>query len=104
MAKLAREQNAALSVDNGYLAKVPFDLAYWQQVAAEKYPDGLPEPYSNDPTQWLFKGTVTDTTQPLQVALARLWLRLARPGGGRDRGRRRRDCAALGPARRAGGA
>ena len=72
MAKLAREQNAALSVDNGYLAKVPFDLAYWQQVAAEKYPDGLPEPYSNDPTQWLFKGTVTDTTQPLQVALARL--------------------------------
>ncbi len=41
-------------------------------MAAEKYPDGLPQPYSNDPTQWLFRGTVTDTTAPLQVALARL--------------------------------
>lgn len=61
-----------VNVTNSTLTKVPFDLAYWQQVAAEKYPDGLPEPYSNDPTQWLFKGTVTDTTEPLQVAVARL--------------------------------
>lgn len=71
-AKLARDQNASLSVDNGYLSKVPFDLPYWQQVAAEKYPDGLPEPYSNDPTQWLFRGMVADTTEPLHVAMARL--------------------------------
>ncbi|SEJ86468.1 Methyltransferase domain-containing protein [Deinococcus reticulitermitis] len=71
-ARLVRKIDQALKVTNGSLVKVPFDLAYWQQVAAEKYPDGLPEPYSNDPTQWLFKGTVTDTTEPLQVALARL--------------------------------
>ena len=32
----------------------------------------LPEPYSNDPTQWLFKGDVASSTQPLQVAVARL--------------------------------
>jgi hypothetical protein len=38
------------------LVKVPFDLAHWQRVAAERYPEGLPEPQSNDPTQWLFHG------------------------------------------------
>ncbi|UQN08792.1 Eco57I restriction-modification methylase domain-containing protein [Deinococcus sp. QL22] len=67
-----REIDQKLAVANATLVKVPFDLPYWQQVAAEKYPNGLPEPYSNDPTQWLFKGRVTETTQPLHVALARL--------------------------------
>jgi hypothetical protein len=38
------------------LVKVSFDLAYWQKIAAEKYPNGLPEPESDDPTQWLFHG------------------------------------------------
>jgi hypothetical protein len=54
------------------LTKVPFDLEHWQQVAAEQYPNGLPEPHSNDPTQWLFKGTVVGSEAPLQVAVARL--------------------------------
>lgn len=67
-----RKIDQKLNVTNATFLKIPFDLAHWQQIAAEKYPHGLPEPYSNDPTQWLFKGTVTDTTQPLQVALARL--------------------------------
>lgn len=51
---------------------VPFDLAHWQKVAAEKYPDGLPEPESDDPTQWLFHGRPETSTAPLQVAVARL--------------------------------
>lgn len=67
-----RKIDQKLGVTNATLVKVPFDLPYWQKVAAEKYPNGLPEPYSNDPTQWLFKGTVTDTTETLQVAMARL--------------------------------
>ena len=50
----------------------PFDLARWQAVAAEKYPNGLPEPYSDDPTQWLFQGDIASSTDPLQVAVARL--------------------------------
>ena len=54
------------------LVKVPFDLAHWQKVAAEKYPDGLPEPESDDPTQWLFHGRPEESTAPLQVAVARL--------------------------------
>ena len=45
-----------LNVTNATLVKVPFDLPYWQKVAAEKYPNGLPEPYSDDPTQWIFHG------------------------------------------------
>ena len=45
-----------LNVTNATLAKIPFDLAHWRQVAAERYPKGLPEPYSDDPTQWLFHG------------------------------------------------
>jgi hypothetical protein len=67
-----RKVNHKLSVDNGYLTKIPFDLTYWQTVAAEKYPNGLPEPHSDDPTQWLFKGHPKGSTDPLQVAVARL--------------------------------
>lgn len=51
--------------------KVPFDLDYWQKVAAEKYPNGLPKPYSDDPTQWLFHGHPIKTDNPIQVATAR---------------------------------
>ncbi|HRY58243.1 MAG TPA: N-6 DNA methylase [Candidatus Paceibacterota bacterium] len=51
-----RQIDQALKVTNATLVKVPFDLAHWQQVAAERYPHGLPKPYSDDPTQWLFHG------------------------------------------------
>jgi hypothetical protein len=47
-------------------------FAHWQQVAAERYPNGLPKPYSDDPTQWLFHGHPQPATDPLQVAVARL--------------------------------
>jgi hypothetical protein len=50
----------------------PFDLAHWQKVAAEKYPDGLPKPHSDDPTQWLFNGHPKGSDSPLHVAVARL--------------------------------
>ena len=45
-----------LKVTNVTLVKVPFDLDYWTKVAQERYPNGLPEPFSDDPTQWLFHG------------------------------------------------
>lgn len=51
-----RKIDQSLKVTNATLVKVPFDLDHWQKVAAEKYPHGLPEPYSNDPTQWIFHG------------------------------------------------
>ncbi len=50
--------------------QVPFDVEYWRQVALDAGP--LPEPWSNDPTQWLFAGRPEVSTAPLQVAVARL--------------------------------
>lgn len=67
-----REMDQQLKVTAGTLVKVPFDLERWQRVAAEKYPDGLPKPYSEDPTQWIFHGHPSKTDHPLQVAVARL--------------------------------
>jgi hypothetical protein len=67
-----RQIDQALKVTNATLVKVPFDLAHWQKIAAERYPNGLPKPYSDDPTQWLFHGHPQPSTDPLQVAVARL--------------------------------
>ena len=67
-----REVDQALKVTNATLGKIPFDLAHWQKVAAEKYPHGLPKPFSSDPTQWLFNGHPAGADQPLHVAVARL--------------------------------
>ena len=66
-----RRIDQKVNVTNATLVKVPFDLERWQQIAAEEYPNGLPEPHSDDPTQWLFKGHPKDSTDPLQVAVAR---------------------------------
>jgi len=67
-----RKLDNKVGVTPATLAKVPFDLAHWQKVAAEKYPHGLPRPFSSDPTQWLFNGHPAGADQPLHVAVARL--------------------------------
>ena len=51
-----RRIDQKLNVTNATLVKVPFDIEHWTQVAAERYPNGLPRPYSDDPTQWIFHG------------------------------------------------
>jgi hypothetical protein len=53
---LVRSVDQALKVTAGTITKVPFDLDRWQQISAERYPNGLPQPYTNDPTQWIFHG------------------------------------------------
>jgi hypothetical protein len=75
------------------LLQMTLDLAHWQKVAAEKYPHGLPRPFSNDPTQWLFNGHPAGADQPLHVAVARL-LGYQWP---RQTGSSFPDCPALGP-------
>lgn len=85
------DQKVCAALDS--VAKVPFDLKHWQKVAAEKYPDGLPKPYSSDPTQWLFNGHPKGSDEPLQVAVARL-LGYQWP---RQTGSSFPDCPALGP-------
>ncbi len=46
----------SLKVTNSTLVKVYFDLRHWSKIADEKYPNGLPKPYTDDPTQWIFHG------------------------------------------------
>ena len=105
-----RVVDQALKVTAATLTKIPFDLAHWQQVAAEKYPHGLPKPHSDDPTQWLFHGhpnpavpnaminrdgaaPLDPLSSTLQVAVARL-LGYRWP---RQTGSSFPDCQALGP-------
>jgi hypothetical protein len=68
-----RAIDRCIKVTNATLVKVPFDLPYWQEIATEKYANGLPKPHSSNPTQWLFSGQPRcGSDQPLQVAVARL--------------------------------
>ena len=88
--KAVRRIDQQLKVTNATLTKVPFDVERWTKVAKDTYPNGLPRPYSNDPTQWIFHGhpcgsVVWDETEKrkahgllrtdpavLQTAIARL--------------------------------
>jgi hypothetical protein len=45
-----------LKVSCNTYVKVPFDLDEWLTKAQSLYPRGLPSPYSDDPTQWIFHG------------------------------------------------
>jgi hypothetical protein len=85
-----RKINQSLLVQTKYMINVPFDVEKWTLIAQEKYPNGLPEPHTNDSTQWLFHGhpcasvtwneatkttTISELRQDdtvLQVAVARL--------------------------------
>jgi hypothetical protein len=62
--------NPKLSVSTSSVVRVPFDLARWRVAAEGAGP--LPAPWSDEPTQWLFKGRPDESTEPLQVAVARL--------------------------------
>ena len=53
---IVREIDQKISVTVGSMIKIPFDLKKWGKVAEEKYPYGLPQPYTDDPTQWIFHG------------------------------------------------
>jgi hypothetical protein len=51
-----RKLNQKVNVTPGVFTKLPFDLDHWTKVADEQYPNGLPKPYTDDPTQWIFHG------------------------------------------------
>jgi REP element-mobilizing transposase RayT len=83
--EVIRKIDQKLNVTSGTLVKIPFDLDHWVKVAQKKYPNGLPKPYSDDPTQWIFHGHPAkvaeasslwnqrqDAAATLQVAVARL--------------------------------
>lgn len=71
-APAVRVLDQKISVTNATLLKVPFDIAHWREVAKSRFRNGMPEPESDDPTQWLFHGNPTGCSAPLQVMCARL--------------------------------
>ena len=73
-AREVRKLNQKLAVEVKTLLEVPFDQDYWQQVAVQECPDGLPAPQSDDPAQWLFHGhpAKAEPSTVLQVAVGRL--------------------------------
>jgi hypothetical protein len=70
--KEVRSINQKTHVADATLVKVPFDFRRWEDAANRQYPDGLPRPYTDDPTQWLFCGHPKSSEHELQVALSRL--------------------------------
>ena len=72
--QVVRSIDRKMNVMGGTINRVPFDIERWRVIAASKYSKGVPEPESDDPTQWLFHGHPSfalEGTQ-LHVALARV--------------------------------
>jgi hypothetical protein len=71
-AENVRRLDQKMNVAPHTLLKVPFDMSYWNSVADELFPIGLPVPTSSDVTQWLFDGNPRYSSHPLQAAVLRL--------------------------------
>ena len=72
LARIVRVLDTKVAVTTAVFGAVPFDADHWRRVAEMRFPNGLPEPWSDDPTQWLFEGRPEVATEPLQVAVGRL--------------------------------
>ena len=88
-----RKIDQQLKLTTATLIKIPFNYQHWKQEALLKYPNGLPAPFSSNPTQWLFNGHPYKSVNPLHVAVARL-LCYQWP---RQTGSSFPDCPELGP-------
>lgn len=51
-----RRLDNKVGVTPATLAKIPFDSDHWTKISEEDYPHGLPKPFTDDPTQWIFHG------------------------------------------------
>ena len=69
-----RKIDRQVAVSRQAIARIPFSLSYWENAAHSEYPDGLPDPFSSDPTQWLYHGhpCLGSRGTTLHVSLARL--------------------------------
>jgi hypothetical protein len=68
-----RQIDPSIKITVKSLAKVAFELVKASEESDVKWPRGLPKPYSEDQTQWIFHGhPQRATADPLQVAVARL--------------------------------
>jgi len=67
---LISKLDSKLGITAGTFGQVSFDKIKWEKISDNN--NGLPKPYSDDPTQWLFHGHPIKADNPLQVAVARL--------------------------------
>lgn len=65
--KAVRQFDKALKVTTANLVKIHFDINKWNSISNNG--NGIPEPYSFDPSQWLFFGNVNNSIEPLQTAV-----------------------------------
>lgn len=56
LSKEVKKIDKSLKPTNSSFEKVTFNLRQWTVFANTHYPHGLPKPYSDDPTQWIFHG------------------------------------------------
>lgn len=69
-----RKDNKNIKIEVGTILSSDFDIDRWRTVAENRLSSQLPEPWSDDPTQWLFHGHPAKAQKGsgLHVALARL--------------------------------
>lgn len=65
-----REIDRNLKVSCNTYVKVPFDINHWRKIAQDA--ELIPDPVSDNPTQWLFTGHPKGAIESLQVAAMRL--------------------------------
>jgi hypothetical protein len=70
LARRLRAVDRGIAITPRSVRNVPIELPAWR-LKAEAL-DGLPEPWSDDPSQWLFEGRPEVATEPLQVGVGRL--------------------------------
>lgn len=51
-----RKIDQKIAVANATMVKVPFERDRWRETSKGEFPNDLPKPFSNDPTQWIFHG------------------------------------------------
>ena len=75
-----RKIDRQVAVSRQAIGRIPFSLSYWENAAHSEYPDGLPNPFSSDPTQWLYHGHPRlgrGGDDPASFTCAPVWLPLA---------------------------
>lgn len=71
-ASALRAVSPKMSVEVATVQMVPIDVEHWRKVSRDQFPIGVPEPRSDDPTQWLCYGRPPEVSEPLQVGVGRL--------------------------------
>lgn len=67
--RAVRSIDTKVGASTAAVLSAAFDSDHWRAAAAG---NSVPRAHSNEPTQWLFGGDIKGSSQPLQVALARL--------------------------------